>query len=124
MKLSIPALAIASFTIPSLGVAVTIDKPKVPLHSSSRWILGADNQRVKLRCINWAGHLEVNVPEGLHKQPVNYIASWIANQGFNCVRLTYSIDMALNNGIGHAGALRRRRRQEPVPRQCHCYRRL
>ena len=87
----------------SLGVptmddvrSATLDKPKVPLSSSSRWILGTDGQRVKLRCINWAGHLEANVPEGLHKQPIDYVADWIAKQGFNCVRLTYSIDMALN----------------------------
>lgn len=84
-------LALVGLAIP----LVAADKPKVPLHSSSRWILGSDNQRVKLRCINWAGHLEANVPEGLHKQPIDHVASWIASNGFNCVRLTYSIDMAL-----------------------------
>ncbi|KAJ4151270.1 hypothetical protein LMH87_011981 [Akanthomyces muscarius] len=89
------ALAIAGLVAPSLAA----DKPNVPLHSSSRWIVGSDNQRVKLRCINWAGHLEVNVPEGLHKQRVDYIANWIASNGFNCVRLTYSIDMALNPSL-------------------------
>ena len=66
------------------------------LHTSSRWILNSNNERIKLRCINWAGHGEVNVPEGLHAQSLNTITSWIANAGFNCVRLTYSIDMALN----------------------------
>lgn len=40
--------------------------------------------------------MESNIPEGLQHQPVEYITSWIANAGFNCVRLTYSIDMALN----------------------------
>jgi hypothetical protein len=67
----------------------------VPLHTSSRWILDANNNRVKLRCINWAGHMEANVPEGLHKQSIDYLADWIKKQGFNCVRLTYSIDHAL-----------------------------
>ncbi|KAL9625880.1 MAG: hypothetical protein Q9160_000201 [Pyrenula sp. 1 TL-2023] len=66
------------------------------LHSSSRWILDSNNQRVKLRCVNWAGASEVNIPEGLQWQPVDTTASWIASAGFNCVRLTYSIDMALN----------------------------
>lgn len=68
----------------------------IPLHSSSRWILDSNNERVKLRCINWAGHMEVNLPEGLHKQPVSFLADWIQAQGFNCVRLTYSIDHALS----------------------------
>lgn len=74
-------------------------RPQVPLSSSSRWILDAAGQRVKLRCINWAGHLEANVPEGLHRQPVEHTADWIAAQGFNCVRLTYSIDMARNPDV-------------------------
>lgn len=87
--------AVASIALP----VVAAGKPAVPLHSSSRWILDSNNQRVKLRCINWAGHMEVNVPEGLHKQSIDYLASWIANEGFNCVRLTYSIDMALNQNL-------------------------
>lgn len=89
------ALALAGLA----AAALAASKPAVPLHSSSRWILGSDNQRVKLRCVNWAGHLENNVPEGLHKKPVADVAAWIAAQGFNCVRLTYSIDMALGMGL-------------------------
>lgn len=68
----------------------------LPLHTSSRWILDANNTRVKLRCVNWAGHMEAHVPEGLHKQSIDFLADWIAQQGFNCVRLTYSIDHALD----------------------------
>lgn len=84
------------WSLAALALPALADKPNVPLHSSSRWILDSSNQRVKLRCINWAGHMEMNVPEGLHKQSIEYLSSWIANAGFNCVRLTYSIDMALN----------------------------
>jgi len=43
--------------------------------------------------------MEANVPEGLHKQSIDTLADWIKAQGFNCVRLTYSIDMALNPGL-------------------------
>ncbi|PGH28091.1 hypothetical protein AJ80_00349 [Polytolypa hystricis UAMH7299] len=68
----------------------------VVLHTSSRWILDSNNQRVKLRCANWAGHMETRIPEGLQHQSVEYIARWIAQNGFNCVRLTYSTDMALD----------------------------
>lgn len=68
----------------------------VVLHTSSRWIVNESNKRVKLRCVNWAGHMETNIPEGLQHQPVSSIGNFISRAGFNCVRLTYSIDMALN----------------------------
>ncbi len=71
----------------------------LPLHSSSRWILDNNGARVKFRCVNWAGHGEANIPEGLNKQSIDYIADIIKNQGYNCVRLTYSIDHALNPGL-------------------------
>lgn len=84
----------------SLALPVLAQQPAVPLTSDNRWILDADGARVKFRCVNWAGHMETNVPEGLHKQSIDYIADWIANAGYNCVRLTYSIDMALNQDLG------------------------
>lgn len=68
----------------------------VVLHTSNRWILDSNNERVKFRCVNWAGHMETKIPEGLQHQSVSTIAAWIASAGFNCVRLTYSIDLALN----------------------------
>ena len=66
-----------------------------PLSTSGRWIVDQNGKRFKLRCVNWAGHMETNIPEGLQHQPIDHITSWIANNHFNCVRLTYSIDMAL-----------------------------
>lgn len=92
MKL-LSLLAVLSTTV--LPAAV-VSAQKLPLSTSSRWILDADGQRVKLRCVNWAGHQEANIPEGLNKQSIDYIADFIQQQGFNCVRLTYSIDHALN----------------------------
>ncbi|ORY69919.1 glycoside hydrolase family 5 protein [Pseudomassariella vexata] len=89
MRFSSLAVAVLGFVIPAQG-------QELPLKSDSRWILDNSGQRVKLRCINWAGHGETNIPEGLHKQSINYIADFIKDQGFNCVRLTYSIDHALN----------------------------
>lgn len=83
----------------TIFVAAFAQKPAVPLSSSSRWIVDSNNERLKLRCINWAGHMETNIPEGLHRQSISYIADWISKEGFNCVRLTYSIDMALNPGL-------------------------
>ncbi|KAK8124916.1 glycosyl hydrolase family 5 protein/cellulase [Apiospora kogelbergensis] len=91
-------MRLASLLPALLGAVAAQDvaKPKLPLKTSSRWILDADGARVKLRCINWAGHGEANVPEGLHKASVASIADFVRDQGFNCVRLTYSIDHALD----------------------------
>lgn len=84
----------------------TLAAPNVPLSTTSRWIVDAGGERVKLRCVNWAGHMETNLPEGLHKQSISYLADWITAQGFNCVRLTYSIDWALNPTVAVADAFR------------------
>ncbi|TPX08976.1 uncharacterized protein E0L32_009555 [Thyridium curvatum] len=89
-------LGLLCSAISTAAAAAAAERPALPLHTSSRWILDANNARVKLRCVNWAGHLETNVPEGLHRQSVEWLAGWIADQGFNCVRLTYSIDHALD----------------------------
>ncbi|KAH6624460.1 glycoside hydrolase family 5 protein [Chaetomium sp. MPI-SDFR-AT-0129] len=89
-------LLTATAPSPATAAAAAAPLPALPLHSSSRWILDANNNRVKLRCVNWAGHMETNIPEGLQHQPLDHILDWIAAQGFNCVRLTYSIDHALN----------------------------
>lgn len=88
------------------GVSASLTPPSLPLSSSSRWILDAESNRVKFRCINWAGHMETHVPEGLHRQSIAYLADFIADQGFNCVRLTYSIDWALAPDESVADAFR------------------
>ncbi|OLN81540.1 Endoglucanase 1 [Colletotrichum chlorophyti] len=78
-----------------LALPILAEKPQLPLSSTGRWITDPPGRRVKLRCINWAGHMEVNLPEGLHKRPIESIADWIRLEGFNCVRLTFSTDHAL-----------------------------
>ncbi|KAH8600916.1 glycoside hydrolase superfamily [Bisporella sp. PMI_857] len=82
-------LTIAGFSLSALA-------QKLPLSTSSRWILDSTGARVKLRAINWAGHGEANIPEGLHKQSIDHIADFIKANNFNAVRLTYSIDHALD----------------------------
>lgn len=77
----------------------TVVAQQLPLKTDSRWILDDAGNRVKFRCINWPGHMEANIPEGLHKQSIDFIADFIQQQGFNCVRLTYSIDHALDPGV-------------------------
>ncbi|KAK3313786.1 glycoside hydrolase family 5 protein [Apodospora peruviana] len=92
----LPRLRLLLALLAFFTTVIFAQQAALPLKSSSRWILDANNQRVKFRCVNWAGHQEANIPEGLDKQPVGYIVDWIKQQGFNCVRLTYSIDHALN----------------------------
>uniref|UniRef100_A0A7N0TR71 Glycoside hydrolase family 5 domain-containing protein n=1 Tax=Kalanchoe fedtschenkoi TaxID=63787 RepID=A0A7N0TR71_KALFE len=66
----------------------------LPLSTMSRWIVDArSTHRVKLRCGNWAGHMEPMVPEGLDRQPLRNIVATLASLGFNCVRLTWAIHM-------------------------------
>ncbi|XP_076887470.1 glycosyl hydrolase 5 family protein-like [Bidens hawaiensis] len=66
-----------------------------PLSTSSRWIIDEHSgHRVKLACVNWPGHLQVMIPEGLNKKPMKNIVSDINNiMGFNCVRLTWATYM-------------------------------
>lgn len=99
------ALPLIAAALAGLACAAA-GRPKVPLSVSGRWIVDAAGRRFKLRCINWAGHLEALVPEGLHRQPVERVAGWIADQGFNCVRLTYAMDMALAPALAVEDAFR------------------
>ncbi|KAI3804464.1 hypothetical protein L1987_26017 [Smallanthus sonchifolius] len=66
-----------------------------PLSTSSRWIVDDNSgDRVKLACVNWPGHLQVMIPEGLNKKPMKAIVSDISDKmGFNCVRLTWATYM-------------------------------
>jgi endoglucanase len=43
--------------------------------------------------------MEAHIPEGLQHQPVAALSKIIADSGFNCVRLTFSIDMALDQNL-------------------------
>ncbi|GLJ37814.1 hypothetical protein SUGI_0768940 [Cryptomeria japonica] len=66
----------------------------VRLEAKSRWIVDEESGgRVKLACVNLISHLEHMVTEGLNRQPISYIASTVASQGFNCVRLTWATFM-------------------------------
>ncbi|KAF2471149.1 glycoside hydrolase [Lindgomyces ingoldianus] len=92
---SMIGLAISTLLLWTTFITVTTAQFQ-PLHTSSRWILDSSNKRFKLRCINWAGHMEAHIPEGLQHASIDAIAALISSSGFNCVRLTFSIDMALS----------------------------
>ncbi|VVA91180.1 unnamed protein product [Arabis nemorensis] len=72
-----------------------------PLSTSSRWIVDENGQRVKLVCANWPSHLQPVVAEGLSKQPVDTLAKKIVEMGFNCVRLTWPLDLMTNETLAN-----------------------
>ncbi|XP_043687894.1 glycosyl hydrolase 5 family protein-like [Telopea speciosissima] len=73
--------------------------PTLPLYTNSRWIVDEDGKRVKLACVNWAGHLPPLLAEGLSKQPLDTISKKIVSLGFNCVRLTWPTFMVTNDTL-------------------------
>ncbi|KAK6928759.1 Glycoside hydrolase, family 5 [Dillenia turbinata] len=66
----------------------------LPLSTRSRWIVDSTSgNRVKLKCINWAAHMQTMLAEGLDKKPLSDVASQVSSLGFNCVRLTWATFM-------------------------------
>lgn len=70
-----------------------------PLSTKSRWIVDEKGQRVKLACVNWPAHLQPTVAEGLSKQPLDSISKKIVSMGFNCVRLSWPLDLMINDTL-------------------------
>jgi hypothetical protein len=70
--------------------------PTFPLSTSGRYIVDSSSppRRVPFNCVNWAGHMETLMPEGLQYASVETLTNWIAQMGFNCVRLGYSVELA------------------------------
>ncbi|KAK4486483.1 hypothetical protein RD792_009165 [Penstemon davidsonii] len=74
----------------------------LPLSTSSRWIIDqTTGERVKLTCVNWVSHLDPMIAEGLEKKPLKFIASQIAETGFNCVRFTWATFMFTRPEFGN-----------------------
>ena len=73
----------------------------LPLSSSDRWIVDANNNHVPFVGINWPGAADTMLPEGLGYQSIASIVGKISQTGFNIVRLTFAIEMVddiLDNG--------------------------
>ncbi|XP_010535458.1 PREDICTED: uncharacterized protein LOC104810759 [Tarenaya hassleriana] len=77
-----------------------------PLSTNSRWIVNEGGQRVKLACVNWPSHLQPVVAEGLSQQPVTEIANRIVAMKFNCVRLTWPLELAINDTLANSVTVR------------------
>ena len=73
---------------------------RLPLRASAGWIVDTNGDRVKLSCVNWfGGHQHKFAPGGLNHQPLPALAQLIASMGFNCVRLTFSLELVLVNPV-------------------------
>ena len=65
-----------------------------PLSAVGSRIVDASNRTVQLRCANWPGHMETMLPEGLQWQPLSAIVALLAAPAtYNCIRLTYSVEL-------------------------------
>lgn len=77
---------------------ITLDQ--LPLSTSSRWIVDKKGKRVKWSCVNWSGADQRDgVPGGLQHADISAIAGLISEWGFNCVRIPWSVWMALENPV-------------------------
>jgi len=80
--------------------APLVTPDQLPLVTSSRWIIDRHGHRVKWSCVNWAGADQKDgVPVGLQHNDADSIALLIAQWGFNCVRIPWSVWMARTNPV-------------------------
>lgn len=67
--------------------------PNGPFVTSGRYILDASGTNITYAGVNWPGHADVMIPEGLQYQSVETIVTKIKSTGMNSIRLTYAIEM-------------------------------
>ncbi|RYP50172.1 hypothetical protein DL768_004289 [Monosporascus sp. mg162] len=67
--------------------------PFGPLVTSGRDIKDTRNQTVVYAGVNWPGHGEVMIPDGLTYQSIETVVTKIKSVGVNAIRLTYAIQM-------------------------------
>jgi len=73
---------------------MTAAAPQMPLSTSGRYIVDARGRRVRLAGVNWYGaHEDDGVAPGLDRTDRVRLARVIARNGFNCVRLPFSVWM-------------------------------
>lgn len=91
-----PLTLLLFLILSSIVLTLAID---YPLSTMSRWIVNESGHRVKLACANWPSHLKPVVAEGLSSQPMDSISTKIREMGFNCVRLTWPLELMINDTL-------------------------
>ncbi|KAK7960923.1 glycoside hydrolase family 5 protein [Apiospora saccharicola] len=87
--LATPAVGVVAAAAP----AASSPWPNGPFVTSDRWVTDASGNVVTYAGVNWPGHVDTMLPEGLQYQSVSSIVSKIKSLGMNAVRLTYAIEM-------------------------------
>jgi len=75
--------------------------PEYPFTVDGATIRDSDNQAVQFRCLNWAGHISSNLPEGLNNNSDANILDIMASEDdlFNCLRINYSVELMVNEEV-------------------------
>ncbi|EHL01724.1 putative endoglucanase E1 [Glarea lozoyensis 74030] len=88
----------AGANVRGIGRTVVIPSPKAawpygPLVTDGRWIRNTKNEVVTPVGVNWPGHGEAMIPEGLQYASINKVLKDIKSLNLNIIRLTFSIQM-------------------------------
>jgi hypothetical protein len=65
----------------------------LPLSTAGSALTDANGARVTYAGVNWPGHLDAMIPEGLQYRSVEQIVRSVKDLGMNVVRLTYATEM-------------------------------
>ena len=77
-----------------------VQADQLPLSVKGRYVVDSSGNRVKLGCVNWYGAEELDfVVGGLQWQSISSISSLIAQYGFNCIRLPFSLELIDKNPV-------------------------
>lgn len=75
-----------------------IQPNRLPLSTRGRHIVDRQGNPVRLACVSWYGfHMKDYILSGPESNSIANIAKYIAENGFNCVRLQYSLEMIQKN---------------------------
>lgn len=70
--------------------------PNVPFKRENQWVVDSTGANFTYVGLNWPGHGEAMIPEGLQYQSIQTIVSRIKSLNMNSVRLTFAIEMVDN----------------------------
>jgi len=75
-----------------------IQPRQLPLSTRGRHIVDRQGNPVRLACVSWYGfHMKDYILSGPESNSIANIAKYVADNGFNCVRLQYSLEMIQKN---------------------------
>lgn len=67
--------------------------PNGPFTTNEQYIVDASGDSFTYAGVNWPGHLDVMIPEGLQYRSISDIMAMLKGLGINSIRLTYAIEM-------------------------------